>query len=155
MFPRESGPLSVQLTSAVGWYVPKQSHFLLLDRDFPLATLWDSADTSPRPNPSRACFPLLCDPVPRRSPRHEKSLISAGLCRARSRFWLPTITPALFSDIGLNVEMFTGAKGPWKTNSCFQMSLQGLPGSSGSEGSSRIQALLKMSGKVGTKSADF
>lgn len=30
-----------------------------------------------------------------------------------------------------------------------------LPGSSGYEGSSRIQALLKMSGKVGTKSSHF
>lgn len=51
--------------------------------------------------------------------------------------------------------MFTGAKGPWKTNSCFQTSLQSLPGSSEDEGFLRIQALLKMSGKVGTKGADF
>lgn len=65
------------------------------------------------------------------------------------------ITPALFSDIDLNVEMSTGAKGPWKTNSYFQTSLQSLPGSSRDEGSSRIRALLKTSGKVGTKSTDF
>ena len=140
-----------------GWQVPKQHHFLLLDRDCPLAAPWDSMDTScrPRANASGECFPLLADPVPSRSPWHEKSPVSAGLCRARSQFWLPTITPALFRVSGLNVEMFTGAKGPWKTNSCFQTSLQSLPGSSGDEGSSRIQALLKMSGKMGIKSSDF
>lgn len=85
----------------------------------------------------------------------KKPLTSAGLCRARCQFCPPAISPALFSDVALNVEMFTGARGPWKTNSCFQMSLQSLPGSSGDEGSSRIRALLKMSGKVGTKSAAF
>lgn len=47
--------------------------------------------------------------------------------------------------------MFTGAKGPWKTN----FLLQSLPGSSQDKGSSRIQALLKMSGKVEPKSSDF
>lgn len=122
-----------------------------------MAGLRNSGNMCPRPRakPSGLCFPLLHDPVPSRSAQHEKSLVSVGLCRARSRVWLPTITPALFSDAGLNVEMFTCAKGPWKTNSCFQMSLQSLPGSSGDEGSSSIHALLKMSGKVGTKSADF
>ena len=59
----------------------------------------------PRDNPSRVYFPLLHAPVASRSPRHEKLLVSTGLCRAGSRFWLPTITPALFSDIGLDVEM--------------------------------------------------
>lgn len=36
-----------------------------------------------------------------------------------------------------------------------QTLLQSLPGSSGNGGSSRIQALLKVSGKVGIKSSDF
>lgn len=141
----------------ISWQVPKQPHFLLVDRHFPLAAPWDSVDTSCRPgaHPSGERFPLLPDPVPSRSPWHEKSLVSAGLCGARSRFWLPTVTPALFSESGLNAETFTGAKGPWKTSSCFQTLLQSLPRSSGDEGSSRIQALLNISGKVGTESSNF
>lgn len=43
----------------------------------------------------------------------------ALLCGVRSRVWLATITPALFSNIGFNFEMFPGAGGPWKTASCF------------------------------------
>lgn len=68
----------------------------------------------------------------------------ALLCGVRSRVWLATITPALFSNIGFNFEIFPGAGGPWKTASCFQMSLRNLPESPGDRGYLRVQALPKM-----------